>query len=76
MLFQEQTAEALMSAVQRIESGVCKFDPSVLHSHALKFDKSVFKEYLDLLLELDRPSDLCLFDIQNNWEFVFIAFYE
>jgi glycosyltransferase involved in cell wall biosynthesis len=44
ILFQEQRADALAAAVQRIESGECTFDPKVLRAHALKFDKTIFKE--------------------------------
>ena len=44
LLFKEQTAEALISAVQKIEKGEAKFDSNELNAHALKFDKSVFKE--------------------------------
>ena len=51
VLFHEQTAEALMSAVQRIESGLCKFDSVVLHGHALKFDKSVFKDKISQAIQ-------------------------
>ena len=44
ILFREQTVEALVAAVKRIESGECVFDSNVLRSHALKFDKVVFKD--------------------------------
>lgn len=44
VLFQEQTAEALISAVESIESGACEFEPGVLNLHARRFDKSVFRE--------------------------------
>jgi glycosyltransferase involved in cell wall biosynthesis len=44
LLFKEQTQECLMEAVLRIESGKDRFDPSVLHVHAMKFDTTSFKK--------------------------------
>jgi glycosyltransferase involved in cell wall biosynthesis len=44
VLFHEQTAEALIAAVQRIESGESTFDPHALRAHALQFDKVIFKD--------------------------------
>jgi glycosyltransferase involved in cell wall biosynthesis len=44
ILFHEQTVDALVASVQRIESGECSFDPEVLRAHALQFDKVIFKE--------------------------------
>lgn len=55
LLFSEQTAEALIAAVQQLESGAVHFDPALLHAHAATFDKSLFKQqiedYLDGLLQ-------------------------
>lgn len=42
VLFNEQTADALISAVDKVESGEVRFDSSYLHAHALKYDKSIF----------------------------------
>lgn len=42
--FHEQSVEALMAAVQQVESGQFVFAPAQLHEHAAGFDKSVFKQ--------------------------------
>lgn len=42
--FHEQSVEALIAAVQQVESGQFVFTPSHLHEHAAGFDKSVFKQ--------------------------------
>lgn len=42
--FHEQSVEALMAAVQKVESGQFVFAPAQLHEHAAGFDKSVFKQ--------------------------------
>jgi glycosyltransferase involved in cell wall biosynthesis len=42
--FHEQSVDALISAVQQLESGEFVFSPSELHEHAAGFDKSVFKQ--------------------------------
>jgi len=44
VLFSEQTIEALAEAVSKVETGQVAFDREALRKHALKFDKSVFKE--------------------------------
>ncbi len=54
ILFQEQTVDALVAAIERIESGECAFNPEVLRSHALKFDKSIFKDKIFEAIERAR----------------------
>ncbi|RJG02036.1 glycosyltransferase [Noviherbaspirillum sedimenti] len=44
ILFHEQTLDALIEAVQKVESGNVQFDPSKLRAHSLRFDKIVFKQ--------------------------------
>ena len=43
VLFDEQTQESLIAAIQKIETNAITFDPAVLQAHAATFDKSVFK---------------------------------
>ena len=54
ILFQEQSVDALAAAVLRIESGECGFDPEVLRAHALKFDRTIFKENMMQAIERAR----------------------
>ncbi len=42
--FQEQTVEALVEAVQKLEDGEFSFSPELLHKHAASFDKEIFKK--------------------------------
>jgi len=49
LFFREQTPEALMEAVERFSQ--CEFDPSTLHRHALKFDRTVFQEAMQQLVQ-------------------------
>lgn len=50
VFFHEQTTEALMAAVQRVECGELPFSASNLRQHALAFNKSVFKEKMRSLI--------------------------
>jgi glycosyltransferase involved in cell wall biosynthesis len=42
--FYEQSVDAIVDAVDKIESGRVKFDPASLHSYAAKFSKETFQE--------------------------------
>jgi len=44
LLFDEQTTESLSQAILKLESNAYQFDSSTLKAHALKFEKSIFKE--------------------------------
>ncbi len=44
ILFKEQTPAALIDAVKEFESRENSFDPNVIRSYALKFDKTVFMQ--------------------------------
>ncbi len=43
ILFNEQTVPAIIEAVLRIEDNTYQFDPKVIRSHAIKFEKTLFK---------------------------------
>ncbi len=49
VLFQEQTIESLIDAIKRFEQ--MTFDPIFLHSHALRFDREVFKREMSRYIE-------------------------
>lgn len=49
--FHEQTTEALMDAVSKLERGDVEFDPKVLRSHAEKFSKDRFKQQMQKFIE-------------------------
>jgi glycosyltransferase involved in cell wall biosynthesis len=49
--FQEQSVDALITAVQQLESGEFVFSPSELHEHAASFDKSVFKQKIKAFVD-------------------------
>jgi glycosyltransferase involved in cell wall biosynthesis len=49
--FDEQRVDALKAAVRRIESGALRFDPQVLHRHALAFDRARFLREMQALIE-------------------------
>jgi glycosyltransferase involved in cell wall biosynthesis len=49
--FHEQSVEALQAAVRRVESGSVRFDPELLHQHALSFDRSRFLREMEALIE-------------------------
>jgi glycosyltransferase involved in cell wall biosynthesis len=51
ILFHEQTPEALMAAVARMESGSDTFAPKALQAFAAKFQRSVFMENLQSFLQ-------------------------
>lgn len=60
LLFKEQTVEAIVQAVQKLESGELSFCSSDLHAHAATFDKACFKAKLkgaiDELLDQRQPA--------------------
>lgn len=43
VFFMEQTVEAVVAAVRRLEANAHRFDPKVLRDRALAFDRQVFK---------------------------------
>ena len=47
LFFEEQTVDALISAVQRFEATKSMFDPAVIRQHAEGFDRTVFKKKVD-----------------------------
>jgi len=49
--FHEQTVEALIDAVSKLELGDVEFDPKVLRSHAEKFSKERFKQEMQEFIE-------------------------
>ena len=49
--FHEQSVDALMVAVQQVESGEFTFTPAQLHEHAAGFDKSVFKQKIKAFVD-------------------------
>lgn len=49
--FHEQTVEALMDAVGKLERGDVAFDPKVLRSHAEKFSKERFKQQIQQFID-------------------------
>lgn len=53
--FHEQTVEALIAAVEHVESGEFVFSPSRLHEHAAGFDKSVFKQKIKAFVDRVLP---------------------
>lgn len=53
--FHEQTVEALIAAVEHVESGEFVFSPSRLHEHAAGFDKSVFKQKIKAFVDQALP---------------------
>lgn len=50
ILFNEQTVEALVAAVMKLESGAVAFDAKALHAHAGGFEKSIFKERIKAIV--------------------------
>jgi glycosyltransferase involved in cell wall biosynthesis len=48
--FHEQSVDALKAAVQRVESGVLRFDPQALHQHARSFDSARFVREMGALI--------------------------
>lgn len=53
--FHEQSVDALMVAVQQVESGEFTFTPAQLHEHAAGFDKSVFKQKIKAFVDKALP---------------------
>ena len=53
--FHEQSVDALMAAVQQIESGAFVFSPAQLHEHAAGFDKAVFKQKIKAFVDKALP---------------------
>ena len=49
LFFREQTTEALMSAIHRFAS--LSFDPAVIRSHALGFDREIFKDRIRVYID-------------------------
>ena len=49
--FHEQSVDALIAAVQQLESGEFVFSPAHLHEHAAGFDKSVFKQNIKAFVD-------------------------
>lgn len=49
--FHEQTVEALMDAVGKLERGEVVFDPKVLRCHAEKFSKERFKQQIQQFID-------------------------
>jgi glycosyltransferase involved in cell wall biosynthesis len=49
--FDEPSVDALKAAVGRIESGALRFDPRVLHQHALAFDRTRFLREMQALIQ-------------------------
>ncbi len=52
ILFKEQNVNSIVAAVKLIEDGEINFDPNILHAHALKFDKTVFKAKIVAAIQL------------------------
>ncbi|ART80936.1 glycosyltransferase [Oceanisphaera avium] len=51
VLFEEQTLESLIGAIEKIEKQTLIFDPLVLQAHAATFDKKVFKRQIQAFVE-------------------------
>lgn len=49
--FYEQTVEALINAVRKLEDGVVQFDNQVLRAHAETFDKKRFKNEIQAFID-------------------------
>ncbi|MFS2122307.1 glycosyltransferase [Pseudomonas sp. Pseusp97] len=50
ILFHEQSVDALIEAVGRLESGEFVFSPTDMHRHALGFEKSVFQQRIQAFI--------------------------
>lgn len=55
ILFHEQSVDALVDAVRRVESGAVSFDREVLRAHAMTFDKEIFKQRIRALVDRLSP---------------------
>jgi glycosyltransferase involved in cell wall biosynthesis len=51
MFFEDQTAEALVDAIRRFESGAYQFEPKALRRRAEIFDRPLFKERMQTYLQ-------------------------
>ncbi|MGH7403413.1 MAG: glycosyltransferase, partial [Candidatus Rokuibacteriota bacterium] len=51
LFFERQTAEDLVDAIRRFESGAHQFEPKALRRHASTFDRPVFKERMRTYLQ-------------------------
>jgi glycosyltransferase involved in cell wall biosynthesis len=51
-LFLDQSAEAVVGAVRKFESG--RYDPAAIRSHALKFRKALFVQRFKKLAETEH----------------------
>jgi len=49
VFFHEQTADALIDAVGKLDR--MEFDPKAIHAHALQFDRAVFKQKMQRFIE-------------------------
>lgn len=49
--FHEQSVDALVAAVQQVESGDFAFLPQELHEHAAGFDKRIFKQKIQAFID-------------------------
>ena len=58
ILFEQQSVESLIAAVQQLESGAFTFHPAELHAHAATFDKRIFKQRITAFVDdaLNGPS--------------------
>jgi glycosyltransferase involved in cell wall biosynthesis len=54
VLFDEQTVDALVAAVARIESGAVRIDPAAAHRHALRFDGARFEREMRAAIDAAR----------------------
>jgi glycosyltransferase involved in cell wall biosynthesis len=50
VLFDEQSVEALVAAIERFEANSDRFDPKALREHALGFDRQVFKDRIEVFV--------------------------
>ncbi|WP_294289847.1 glycosyltransferase [uncultured Sphingomonas sp.] len=58
ILFHEDSAEALVEAVQMVERGDIRFDAAALHRHAERFDKERFTASLTTAIAQHRAAQL------------------
>jgi glycosyltransferase involved in cell wall biosynthesis len=51
VLFEEQSVEALIAAIQRVEAREFDFSAATLQAHAATFDKAIFKEKIQAFID-------------------------
>jgi glycosyltransferase involved in cell wall biosynthesis len=51
VLFEEQSVDALMAAIQRVEAREFDFSAATLQAHAATFDKAIFKEKIQAFID-------------------------